>query len=100
MSSTLLLCSSSLRNEFLNNSVKFNNDVEYKYFFINTEVNHCSKEYVEDWTMKFDNKYPYISLKEGQVFEFNGKLYYVRTVKEGRTYPSNPRYRNVWFSLK
>lgn len=100
MSSTLLLTSHSLR---VNNSCtsEVNDDIDYKFIFENTTKNPCSSEYTEDWTHLFPKKYPYTSLKEGQIFHLNDGLhnnetYKVRIVKDFYRM-GHGRFYHVWF---
>lgn len=99
MSSTLLLCSNSLRSNLSPYTYEWNNDVIYEYFFEDTTKDPWEKGRTTNWTSKFPKGYPYTSLKEGQVFELEGKYYYVKTVKESKCFPNNPIKRRVWFCL-
>lgn len=95
MSSTLLLCSASLREQDKSMpNEDYPKEIIYHYFFEDNE----DYDNISDWTSKFPKGYPYTSLEEGQTFELCGEYYYVTTVKE-KIVENKLISRNVWFCL-
>lgn len=93
MSSTLLLCSASLREQDKSMpNEDYPKEITHRYIFEDDEGG------IADWTSEFPKGYPYTSLEEDQTFELYGEYYYVTRVKEEKNGEELTK-RIVWFCL-